>query len=159
MRFCFSLTVIFLPQYIHDCQAVSERKKEKERERWRGGGGWGGEEEFRGCLLLKEACPSLSRHIQPPTPPSSKWDPQQGLHCLRRLFIYSCSPWKTFFLTLQIPPPPSSPVSPALTVWSRRLLENCCSQRSPPSRSGSVNIFSGTGLGVLICVCLISLSS
>lgn len=69
-------------------------------------------DEEKGCLLLKEACQSLSRHIQPSTPPS-KWDPQQGLLCLRSLFIYSCSPWKTFSLIpLLHPPHPTPPLHP-----------------------------------------------
>lgn len=127
-----------------------------EKERWRDLG-WGG---LRGCLLLKEACRSLSRRIHP----SSKWDPQQGLLCLRSLFIYSCSPWKKHSPSLSHPSRlPSSPlslplpafcVSRALSARSRMPLENCCSQRSPPVRSGSVNIFNST----CVCACLISLS-
>lgn len=113
--------------------AVWEKGKKKDE-----GGG------MRGCLLLKEACRSLSRHIQPSTP-SSKWDPQQGLLCLCSLFIYSWAPWKTFSLILSHSPTPP-PVSSALSVWGRMPLENCCSQRSPPSRSGSVNIFNSTCL-------------
>lgn len=81
-------------------------------ERWRDGGGWGGERgAWEGVSCWKKPV-DLSAGIFSPPPPSSKWEPQQGLLCLCSLFIYSCSPWKTFSLI------PLLSVSPALSVWS-----------------------------------------
>lgn len=97
-------SMLLYPSNCHKASMSSRQYRWTKMDRSRGKGVWGGG--VGGCLRLKEACPSLSRHSQPSTP-SSKWAPQQGLLCLRSLFIYSCSMWKTVSLILCHPPPPS----------------------------------------------------
>lgn len=52
----------------------------------------------------------------------------------------------SFFNSPLLSPPPLSLTS----SFSLKPLENCSSQRSPPSRSGSVNIFNSTCLRVCV---------
>lgn len=113
--FCIPLTVTKHPCPVGS--TVGQRWTEAGGE----SGGWG----VRGCLRLKEACPSHSRHSQPSTP-SSKWAPQQGLLCLRSPFIYSCSMWKTVSLILCQPPPPPPPPPSLCLTNSFSLKQDAC---------------------------------
>lgn len=102
MCFCLPLTVISLPQCTPGYWALQrERERETEMKRWR---------RLRGldCACCWKKPVDLSAGIFCPSTRSAKWDPQQGLHCLCSLFIYSSSQWKTFSLIL--PLPTTSPV-------------------------------------------------
>lgn len=152
MCFCLPLTVVSLPQCTHDYWAVQcERKRKMKR--------WGGWEGWEGVSCWKKPVDLSAGIFSPPPPPLNETHNKASSVCVVSSSIHVPRGKHSPSFSNSPPSTPSS-VSPCLTSsFSLKPLENCCSQRSPPSRSGSVNIFNSACLGVCVCACLISLSS
>lgn len=147
MSFCLSPTVVSLPQCTNEHWAVQcDRKrgvKNGGRPGWRG---------WKGFSYWKKPV-DLSAGIFSPPPPSSKWDPQQGLLCLWSLFIYSCSPRGKHS--------PAPPLPLCLTISFS--LKQDAFRESLHSRISSLTIRKCEYIQQHVCVCdcayLISLSN
>ena len=143
MHFCPSVTLLLLsqnaPMTTGHCSVREWKRKMKS---WEGGC-------MRGCLFLKEACRSLSRHIKPSTlllsmrpvtrPPLFPNSLHLFMFPVENILPRSPNPPNH-------PPTPSSCLSviPALSVGGRMPLENCSSPQSSSSHLGNVNLFNST---------------